>query len=74
MKRGILLAVALTSLIGAGCSSDKSKELLDMAQFEEKQNNQEHARKLYAEIAAKYPNTAAAKQAKERLDALGTKR
>jgi TolA-binding protein len=74
LKQFLLFAVALISLLESGCSSDKSKELLDIAQFEEKQNNREHAEKLYAEITAKYPNTAAAKQAKERLAALGAKR
>jgi TolA-binding protein len=69
MKRIVVLGLVLTALMGA-CSGDKSKELLETAQFEEKQSNKEHARKLYQEIVTKYPNSAAAKQAEERLAAL----
>jgi TolA-binding protein len=72
MKRIVVLGMVLTALLGA-CSGDKSKELFETAQFEEKQNNQEHARKLYQEIVAKYPNSAAAKQAEERLTVLSGK-
>ncbi len=70
MKR---LAMVCMVLIMAGCSADKSKELFETAQFEEKQNNQEHARQLYQEIVTKYPNSPLAKQAEERLAALGGK-
>lgn len=68
MKR--LLLVAMLVLAAAGCSGDKSKELYDTAQFEEKQNNREHAKKLYQQIVGKYPESPVAKQAKERLAAL----
>ncbi|WP_136514273.1 outer membrane protein assembly factor BamD [Geomonas edaphica] len=71
MKR--LLLVAMLVVAGAGCSGDKSKELYDTAQFEEKQNNREHAKQLYQEIVDKYPDSPVAKQAKERLTALGGK-
>jgi outer membrane protein assembly factor BamD (BamD/ComL family) len=73
MKYFIVLAVAMLSLLGSGCAGDKSKELYETAQFEEKQNNREHAEKLYAEIVAKYPNSAVANQARERLVALRAK-
>lgn len=73
MRRLILVAAAVATLIGGGCASDKGKELLDTAQFEEKQNNREHAQKLYQEIVAKYPDSPAAKQAQERLSALGAR-
>lgn len=72
MKRIIVIGMVLTTLLGA-CSGDKSSELLETAQFEEKQSNKEHARKLYQEILTKYPNSAAAKQAEERLAALSGK-
>jgi TolA-binding protein len=60
----------------AGCTSDNKKaaDLLDTASFEEKQNNFEHAAKLYDEILKNYPSTQAAKEAKERLDALKSKK
>ncbi|TSK06156.1 MAG: hypothetical protein FPO08_15180 [Geobacter sp.] len=71
MKR--LLLVAMLLVAAAGCSGDKSKELYDTAQFEEKQSNREHAKQLYQEIVDKYPDSPVAKQAKERLAALGGK-
>lgn len=70
MKRLVLLAMIL---VLAACSIDKSKELMETAQFEEKQNNKEHARKLYQEIVTKYPKSPLAKQAEERLAALAVK-
>ncbi len=70
MKR---LAMVCMVLIMAACSADKSKELFETAQFEEKQNNREHARQLYQEIVTKYPKSPLAKQAEERLAALGGK-
>jgi len=69
MKRIVLLGMVLLGLLG-GCAADKSQELFDTAQFEEKQNNREHAGKLYREIIAKYPGSPLAKQAEERLAAI----
>jgi len=73
MRHFLLVAAALASLLTAGCAGDKGKELFETAQFEEKQHNQEHAKKLYAEIIAKYPDTPLARQAQERLAGLGGK-
>jgi outer membrane protein assembly factor BamD (BamD/ComL family) len=70
MKFLVIATLAIILLASSGCSSDKSKELFETAQFEEKQNNTEHAIKLYEEIIAKYPQSPLAKQAHERLDAL----
>ena len=55
--------------ICSGCTSadKKSAELFDTATFEEKQNNFEHATKLYNEIIAKYPASESAKNAASRL-------
>jgi outer membrane protein assembly factor BamD (BamD/ComL family) len=72
MRRIIASAMILGGLMGA-CSVDKGKELFETAQFEEKQNNMEHARQLYQEIVTKYPKSPLAKQAEERLAALGGK-
>ncbi|WP_026839859.1 tetratricopeptide repeat protein [Citrifermentans bremense] len=69
MKKSVLLMMLVLALAGA-CSSDKGKELFDTAQFEEKQNNREHAKQLYQEIVNKYPDSPVAKQAQERLAAL----
>lgn len=72
MKRLVASGLVLLGLMGA-CSVDKSKELFETAQFEEKQNNREHAAQLYQEIVAKYPKSPLAKQAQERLAALAAK-
>jgi outer membrane protein assembly factor BamD (BamD/ComL family) len=72
MKRLVILGMIFSSLLGA-CAGDKGKELLETAQFEEKQNNKEHAKQLYQEILAKYPKSSLAKTAEERLAALGGK-
>jgi len=70
MKRFIMLGFILSALLTNGCAADKSQELYETAQLEEKQSNAEHAKKLYEEIMAKYPNSPVAKQAQERLNAL----
>ena len=71
MNIRIFIALLATVML-AGCSSGdkKAAELLDTAGFEEKQNNFEHAAKLYDEILKKYPGSQAAKDAATRLDAL----
>jgi len=71
MKMRILM-VFLAAAMLAGCSSGdkKAAELLDTAAFEEKQNNFEHATKLYDEIIRKHPGSQAAKDAAARLEAL----
>lgn len=70
MKKNILLVLSLCLMALAACSSDQGKQQLDTAQFEEKQNNREHAMKLYEEVVAKYPDSPNAKVAKERLNVL----
>jgi TolA-binding protein len=60
------LCVALLAL--SSCNGSKADELLDTAQFEEKQNNRDHARQLYEEILRDYPGSEAAQKAQERLD------
>ena len=72
MKRLVILGMVLIGLAGA-CTADKSKELFETAQFEEKQNNREHARQLDQEIVTKYPKSPLAKQAEERLAVLAGK-
>jgi TolA-binding protein len=52
----------------SGCNGSQADELLDTAQFEEKQNNREHARQLYENILRDYPGSEAARKAQERLD------
>lgn len=71
MKTTLLVSI-LSALLLAGCTSGEKKaaELLETARFEEKQNNREHAAKLYNEIIQKYPASPASKDAAARLDEL----
>ncbi|HJQ85306.1 MAG TPA: hypothetical protein VKA21_14570, partial [Candidatus Binatia bacterium] len=66
----LFLAALGLALVLAGCGSGGADQLLDTARLEEIQNNPEHARALYLEIAQKYPGTPQAKIATERLAAL----
>lgn len=67
-----LTIILLASTLLPGCTSGdkKASELLDTAAFEEKQNNFEHASKLYDEILKEYPQSQAAKSAANRLTGL----
>lgn len=69
MKRFLMLACCF--LVIAACNSaNGGAQQLETAQFEEKQNNKEHAVKLYEEVVSKYPGSANAKTAQERLNVL----
>ena len=70
MKKITLMLVAAAIMALAGCSAEKGKEQFDTAQFEEKQNNREHAIRLYEEIVQKYPDSPFAAKARERLAVL----
>lgn len=70
MKKVIFPLFAAAILATAACSADNGKQQLETAQFEEKQNNREHAIKLYEEVVKKYPGSANAKTAQERLNVL----
>jgi TolA-binding protein len=64
----ILAALFVTSLLG--CSDKDAEELYKTAQFEERQNNVQHAKELYQEITTKYPSSDYAKDAQARLNLL----
>ena len=70
MKKHILILLAVCCTALTACSGDQGKQQLETAQFEEKQNNREHAIKLYEEIVTRYPGSPNAKTARERLHAL----
>jgi TolA-binding protein len=57
----------LLSLLVSGCSGDKANELLETAQFEERQMNVSHAKQLYEEVIRLYPSSPQAETAKQRL-------
>ncbi|MFZ4854846.1 MAG: hypothetical protein ACOYL3_00490 [Desulfuromonadaceae bacterium] len=70
MKKYILILVAVCCASLTSCTGDQGKQQLETAQFEEKQNNREHAVKLYEEVIRKYAGSPNAKIAQERLNAL----
>lgn len=65
----ILLTAALCAAL-AGCSRSGPSDLLETAQFEELQTNVPHAKELYREILDRYPDSAEATKARERLAAI----
>jgi len=74
--KALLATLILIQALLTGCSSPEKKaaELLETAQFEEKQNNREHAAKLYDEILTKYPSSPAAQTAAARVAELKSKK
>ncbi|MDD5285382.1 MAG: hypothetical protein PHD54_05950 [Desulfuromonadaceae bacterium] len=70
MKRYVLILLAVCCTTLTACPGDQGKQQLETAQFEEKQNNREHAIKLYEEVVTKYPGSPNAKSAQERLNLL----
>lgn len=70
MKRSLLIMLTLCLTMLVACSGDNGKQQMETAQFEEKQNNREHAITLYEEVVSKYPGSPNAKIAQERLAVL----
>jgi TolA-binding protein len=60
-------AAILLSLLLSGCTGDKSKELLETAELEERQMNLSHAKQLYEEVIRLYPSSQEAQTARQRL-------
>ena len=52
------------------CSGDKAKEMLETAEFEERQMNLPHAKQLYEDVIRLYPTSKEAEKARARLAAL----
>lgn len=70
--RKALGALPLTMLMFVlwGCTGDKPKEMLETAEFEERQMNLPHAKQLYEDLVRLYPATREADIARSRLSAL----
>lgn len=66
--RAMILCVAILGF--TACSGDKPKELLDLAEFEERQMNLPHARELYEDVIRLYPTSKEAETARARLASL----
>ena len=63
---GVALLLAVST---PACTSAEraAQETYELAQFEQKQGNAEHARQLYQDVVAKYPNTSWAEKARASL-------
>lgn len=60
----------LVSPVACTSAERAAQEAYELAQFEEKQGNAEHARQLYQEIVTKHPDTSWAEKARGRLSEL----
>jgi TolA-binding protein len=65
-----LILCALWCVVLLSCSGDKAKDLLETAEFEERQMNLPHAKQLYEEVIRLYPTSNEAATAQTRLAAL----
>jgi len=65
-----LILCALWCVVLLSCSGDKAKDLLETAEFEERQMNLPHAKQLYKEVIRLYPASKEAATAQTRLAAL----
>ncbi len=73
MKRGVtsvLVALGLLVSLIVGCGGESAESLFETAQFEERQTNVAHARKLYQRIILEHPGSEWAKKAMVRLEQL----
>ncbi|WP_173047802.1 hypothetical protein [Nitrospira sp. KM1] len=67
-----LILLLIACLWMTGCPGDNAKEMLETAEFEERQMNIPHARQLYEEVIRLYPGSPEAVKARTRLSALGS--
>jgi hypothetical protein len=60
-------------LLGAACGPGQAAQQLEIAQFEERQGNKDHAKELYQDIIIRYSDSPAAQTARTRLAELADK-
>lgn len=70
LGRGLAVLVLSCTALVAACSGESARDLLETAQFEERQMNRAHAKQLYEDLIRRYPSSPEAQTAKERLAAL----
>jgi len=70
MMTARLMLCALCCMLLLSCSGDKAKELLETAEFEERQQNVPHAKQLYEDLVRLYPSSQQAEFARTRLEKL----
>jgi TolA-binding protein len=69
MNRWVTTVAVLCLIVVTACG-DKPKDLLETAEFEERQMNVPHAKQLYEELIRRYPSSQEADKARARLAAL----
>lgn len=74
LQYSVVCVMLMIPIIFSACSSNNAEELFKTAQFEELQNNRDHAAELYREIIDKYPDSGHVKTARERLAVLEEKK
>jgi TolA-binding protein len=70
MRQWIHVGAVVFCAVLVACSGDKPKELLETAEFEERQHNVAHAKQLYEELVRVYPDSKQAETARTRLVSL----
>jgi TolA-binding protein len=70
MKPWTYIGAAVFCVVLVACGGDKPKELLETAEFEERQQNVAHAKQLYEDLVRLYPSSPQAEFARTRLDKL----
>lgn len=70
MARAHIYALLFGVALALGCTGDKAKEMLETAEFEERQMNLPHAKQLYDDVIRLYPASKEADVARARLAAL----
>ncbi len=69
-----LLIIAICCSTVFGCAQrEPGRDLLEIAQLEEKQGNLRHAAKLYEDVVLSHPGSQSAKTAAERLEVVKKK-
>lgn len=67
MKRWRTWTMLVLLLSVSACGPDQASQMLETAQFEERQTNKAHAKELYEDIIRHYPDSPAATTARVRL-------
>ncbi len=66
----IVVFAVVFSLAVSACTGNQAEDLFKTAEFEELQNNRDHAKKLYEDILKRYPQSGYAQKAEAKLSEL----
>jgi TolA-binding protein len=66
----VIASVLVLAVAGCTSSERAAQERFELAQFEEQQGNAAHARQIYQDIVATYPDTSWAARARQRISNL----